>query len=444
MESRTNKAGFDIWVKNTNAILIHNNIVAVEVPNSFFIHWLNKNYLHLFKECLSEICDESYDVEFIEKSEVDGYLSIVNNHITVENQQLKFDINSNNKPLQIHNELNLNPKYVFDTFVIGESNRFAHAASLAVAKNPAESYNPLFLYGGSGLGKTHLMHAIGHHVREKHPDLRIIYISSEKFINEFIDATQNNTTSKFRNKYRNADILMIDDIQFLENKERTQVEFFHTFNELYNAKKQLIISSDRPPREIRELEERLRSRFEWGLLTDIQPPELETRVAILRKKCEMEKYDIPENITFFIAENINSNIRELEGALTRINAYASINEVPLSIESIRAVLKDVLPQSSFRPVTIDLIKKIVAEYYNLTETVLISNKRNKSIVLPRQVAMFLARELTDHSLPKIGNEFGGRDHTTVLHSCDKINQKIKTDFKLAGVIAELKNKIKPK
>ncbi len=443
MEVRTNKSGYDIWVKNTRAILKHNNIIAVEVPNSFYINWLNKNYLDSLKKCLSEVTDESYDIEFIEKSEVDGYINIINNHLSTDNQQLKFDIN-NNKPLQVHNDLNLNPKYVFDTFVIGESNRFAHAASLAVAKNPAESYNPLFLYGGSGLGKTHLMHAIGHYVREKHQSMRIIYISSEKFINEFIDATQNNTTSKFRNKYRNADILMIDDIQFLENKERTQVEFFHTFNELYNAKKQLIISSDRPPREIRELEERLRSRFEWGLLTDIQPPGLETRVAILRKKCEMENYNIPEEITFFIAENISSNIRELEGALTRINAYASINEVPLTIDSIRSVLKDILPQNSFRPITIDLIMKIVADYYNMTVSALISNKRTKSIVLPRQIAMFLARELTDHSLPKIGAEFGGRDHTTVLHSCEKINNSLKKDLKLAGVINELKNKILPK
>ncbi len=447
MESRTNKSEFDIWIKETKAIIKYDNIIAVEVPNAFFINWLTKNYLDLFKESLFEVCQEDLEVEFIEKSEVEGYLNIIRSHKKQQeastSQQLQLKIPNDNPPLHVYNELHLNPKYVFDTFVIGESNRFAHAASLAVAKNPAESYNPLFLYGGSGLGKTHLMHAIGHYVMEKHNDLKIIYISSEKFINEFIIATQNNTTSQFRNKYRNADILMIDDIQFLENKERTQVEFFHTFNDLYNSKKQLIISSDRPPRELRELEERLRSRFEWGLQTDIQKPELETRIAILQKKSEIENIEVSREVTFFIAEHITSNIRELEGSLTRINAYAEINNVPITLDLVKTVLKDILPKSNFKPITIDSIKEIVADYYNMTTSTLISNRRSKNIVLPRQIAIYLARELTDASLPKIGDEFGGRDHSTVIHSCDKISNLLDEDDNITGIVRELKNKIKP-
>jgi len=446
METKTNKSEFDIWIKETNAIIKYDNIIAVEVPNSFFINWLNKNYLDMFKESIYEVCEEDYEIEFIEKSEVEGYVQIINSHKDSNEestQQLQLKIPNDNPPLHVYNELRLNPKYVFDTFVIGESNRFAHAASFAVSKNPAESYNPLFIYGGSGLGKTHLMHAIGHYVMEKHKDLKIIYISSEKFINEFILATQNNTTSQFRNKYRNADILMIDDIQFLENKERTQVEFFHTFNDLYNSKKQLIISSDRPPKELRELEDRLRSRFEWGLQTDIQKPELETRVAILQKKSELESINVSREVTFFIAEHITSNIRELEGALTRINAFAEINDVPITIELVKSVLKDILPKDNFQPITIDSIKDVVADYYNMTVTTLISNKRSKNIVLPRQIAIYLARELTDSSLPKIGEEFGGRDHSTILHSCDKISTLLEDDSNIIGVVTELKKKIKP-
>ncbi len=447
MEARTNKSEFDIWIKDTNAIVQYDNIIAVEVPNSFFINWLNKNYLDLFKESIYEVCEENYDVEFIEKSEVDGYVQIINSHKenTDESstQQLQIKLPNDNPPLHVYNEIRLNTKYVFDTFVIGESNRFAHAASLAVAKNPAESYNPLFIYGGSGLGKTHLMHAIGHYVKEKHKELKIIYISSEKFINEFILATQNNTTNQFRNKYRNADILMIDDIQFLENKERTQVEFFHTFNDLYNSKKQLIISSDRPPKELRELEDRLRSRFEWGLQTDIQKPELETRIAILQKKSELENINVSRDVTFFIAEHITSNIRELEGALTRINAFAEISGVPITIELAKNVLKDILPKDNFQPITIENIKDVVADYYSMTVNTLISNKRSKNIVLPRQIAIYLAREMTDSSLPKIGEEFGGRDHSTVLHSCDKISNLLEEDSNIAGIVAALKKKIKP-
>lgn len=447
MELKTNKSEFDIWIKETKAVVKYDHIIAVEVPNAFFINWLTKNYLNLFKECLYEVCQEELELEFIEKIEVDGYLKIIKSHKkqeqAVNSQQLQLKIPNNNVSVHLYNELHLNPKYVFDTFVIGESNRFAHAASLAVAKNPAESYNPLFLYGGSGLGKTHLMHAIGYYVMEKHNDLKIIYISSEKFINEFIIATQNNTTSQFRNKYRSADILMIDDIQFLENKERTQVEFFHTFNDLYNSKKQLVISSDRPPKELRELEERLRSRFEWGLQTDIQKPELETRIAILQKKSEMENIVVNRDVTFFIAENITNNIRELEGALTRINAYAEINDVPITLDLAQIVLKDILPKSTFKPITIDSIKDIVADYYNMTISTLISSNRSKNIVLPRQIAIFLSRELTDSSLPKIGEEFGGRDHSTVLHSYDKISNLLEEDTNIVGVINELKNKIKP-
>ena len=287
------------------------------------------------------------------------------------------------------------------------------------------------------------MHAIGHYIVQHHPNLNLIYISSEKFVNEFIYATSSNTMDKFRQKYRNADVLMIDDIQFFEGKIRTQVEYFHTFNELYFHNKQLVLTSDRPPREIKELEERLISRFEWGLMVDIQPPELETRVAILRKKCEMENYKIPEDITFFIAEKVSGNIRELEGILTRIDAYSRINNVEISFETVGTLLKNILPKDSIKPITINLIQQTVAAYYNMTVKTLLSAKRTRSIVFPRQVSMYLARELTDSSLPQIGKQFGGRDHTTVLHSCDKISKNIEEDSKLAATIAELRKKIAP-
>lgn len=443
MEQKVNRKNFDLWLKSTRPLILSNNTVAVEVSNQFHANWLSKTYSQDICEILSTVCNEQLKVEFIEKKDSEDYIQAVNNSVFSTGSQLSLPPSADIPPLQNQSSLNLTPKYVFDSFVIGDSNNFAHAASLAVAQNPSQAYNPLFIYGASGLGKTHLMHAIGHYIVQHHPNLNLIYISSEKFVNEFIYATSSNTMDKFRQKYRNADVLMIDDIQFFEGKIRTQVEYFHTFNELYFHNKQLVLTSDRPPREIKELEERLISRFEWGLMVDIQPPELETRVAILRKKCEMENYKIPEDITFFIAEKVSGNIRELEGILTRIDAYSRINNVEISFETVGTLLKNILPKDSIKPITINLIQQTVAAYYNMTVKTLLSAKRTRNIVFPRQVSMYLARELTDSSLPQIGKQFGGRDHTTVLHSCDKISKNIEEDSKLAATIAELRKKIAP-
>lgn len=337
----------------------------------------------------------------------------------------------------------LNPKYTFETFVVGATNRFAHAASLAVAEAPAKSYNPLFIYGGVGLGKTHLMHAIGHYVQEHHPTKKVIYLSSEKFTNEFINAIMDNKADSFRNKYRNVDILLVDDIQFLAGKEQTQEEFFHTFNTLHEENKQIIISSDRPPKEIPTLEDRLRSRFEWGLITDISPPDLETRIAILTKKAKAEGLtDITNDVMLYIANQIDTNIRELEGALVRVVAYSSLINQDIDIELATEALKDIIPNNQPKKITVKLIQELVGKKYDLTLDDFQSKKRTKAIAYPRQIAMYLTRELTDLSLPKIGQEFGGRDHTTVIHAHNKISELLEKDNQLKGEISELKNDIK--
>ena len=343
-------------------------------------------------------------------------------------------------------EVELNPKYTFDLFVIGSSNRFAHAAALAVAEAPAQAYNPLFIYGGTGLGKTHLLQAIGHYVRQHSRRLTTRYVTSETFMNEFIDAVRERGTriEGFKRRYRNYDVLLVDDIQFIEGKERIQEEFFHTFNSLYEGGAQIIISSDRPPREIATLEERLRSRFEWGLLTDIQAPDLETRIAILRKRVETEGIAItdPEVLTF-IASRVSANIRELEGALTRVVAFSSLTDRPLTVELAENVLKDVYPQGEAAPeVTIARIQEAVSQRFGVTHDELVSPRRSQAVAYPRQVAMYLSRELTDASLPMIGKEFGGRDHTTVIHAKDKITKLIREDRSVYNLVQELTARIK--
>jgi chromosomal replication initiator protein len=316
-------------------------------------------------------------------------------------------------------DLNLNPKYTFETFVVGSSNQFAHAAALAVADSPSNTYNPLYIYGGVGLGKTHLMHAIGQRVRELNRHLRLCYISSERFMNELINAIRYDQTMPFREKYRTIDVLLIDDIQFLAGKERTQEEFFHTFNALYDNQKQIVISSDCPPREIPTLEERLHSRFEWGLIADIQPPDLETKVAILRKKAESEKLELPDNVALFMASKIRSNIRELEGSLVRLTALASLKGETITLPLAQEALKNIMDEDE-RVVTIEVIQKVVADYYNLKVADLKSKTNSRNIAVPRQVAMYICKMLTKASLPEIGREFGGKHHTTVLHSVNKI------------------------
>jgi len=336
----------------------------------------------------------------------------------------------------------LNPKYTFDTFVVGNCNRFAHAACQAVAQSPGRVYNPLFIYGGVGLGKTHLMHAIGHVVATNFPRLRVLYISTETFSNHLIDAIRDASTAQFRSRYRAVDVLLVDDIQFLAGKERTQEEFFHTFNTLYEASKQIVISSDRPPRDIPTLEERLRSRFEWGLTSDIQPPDLETRVAILRKKAQLEGFSVPNDVMLYIATQIESNIRQLEGALIRTVAFASLNRLPITVSLAETVLRDLYPAERPHKITPATIQQAVAEYYGIRLSDLTAKKRTQAVAFPRQVAMYLCRELTDLSLPRIGEEFGGRDHTTVLHACDKVSRQMQQDPDLAATIAALSERLR--
>ena len=336
----------------------------------------------------------------------------------------------------------LNPKYQFDDFVIGSSNRFAHAAATAVAEAPAKSYNPLFIYGGAGLGKTHLLHAIGHYVRSLYPRLRVHYITTEQFTNEFINAIRDDRITHFQQLYRRSDILLIDDIQFLEQKERTQEEFFHTFNALHNAEKQIVISSDRPPKQISQLEDRLRSRFEWGLMTDVQPPDLETRIAILRKKCESDDLGLGPEVLELIASKIQANIRELEGALIRVSAFASLQRAPADAQMAEAVLKDLFPDDREQEIGVQLIMDEVASYFSLSVEELCSPSRSRQLVTARQIAMYLTRELTDLSLPRIGKAFGGRDHTTVMHAKSKIARLMKERRTIYDQVQELTNRIK--
>ena len=336
----------------------------------------------------------------------------------------------------------LNPRYIFETFVIGASNRFAHAAAVAVAEAPAKAYNPLFIYGESGLGKTHLLHAIGAYAKELYSGLRVRYVSSEEFTNDFINSIRDDKSSVFQRRYRDLDILLVDDIQFLENKERTQEEFFHTFNTLYNANKQIVISSDRPPKQLTTLEDRLRSRFEWGLITDIQPPELETRIAILRKKAVQDKLSAPDVVLEYIASKISTNIRELEGALIRVTAFASLNRQPVDMGLAEIVLKDLIPDESSPEITASTIMAQTAAYFSLTIDDLCGTSRSRVLVNARQIAMYLCRELTDLSLPKIGQTFGGRDHTTVMHADRKVRQLMAERRSIFNQVTELTNRIK--
>lgn len=430
LEKKLNKHSFETWLKSLKPLGCFENTIIIEVPNHFSRGWLSDRYAPLIKNVFQDILKEDVGVQFLLSSEIN------------EAQQYSVK-NKTSKPEEV-SLINLNPKYTFETFVVGNSNRFAHAACRAVAEAPAKAYNPLFIYGGVGLGKTHLMHAIGQYILEYSNKMRVTYVTSEKFTNELINSIRDDKTVSFRNKYRSMDILLVDDIQFLAGKERTQEEFFHTFNALYEANKQIIISSDRPPKEIPTLEDRLRSRFEWGLITDIQPPDLETRIAILRKKAQLENLTIPDETIAYIANKIQSNIRELEGALIRVIAYASLNGLDsgeINPEMTMEVLKDMLPVSKPRQVTIELIQEIVANYYGIRPDEFKAKKRTRAIAFPRQIAMYIARELTDLSLPKIGESFGGRDHTTVIHACEKINNELQNNSLLQDTIKELMEKI---
>lgn len=425
------KPSFETWVQPARPLAFYEDTIVVAAPNDLAKSRLEARYADAITAALHKLTGKQFRLSIV-----------LPHHAEPDPAQLAPVAATSPQPVLTQDSPSkLNPKYDFDSFVVGASNRFAHAASLAVAETPAQAYNPLFLYGGVGLGKTHLMHAIGHFVLMQNPQANVAYVSTETFTNEFINCLRDNKTLEFQSKYRSVDVLLIDDIQFLAGKERTQEEFYHTFNAIHEANKQIVISSDRPPKEIPTLEDRLRSRFEWGLICDIQPPDLETRIAILRKKAQTEFLAVDDDILAYIASRIETNIRELEGALTRVVAYAAIHNTTPDLAVAEQALKDILPASRPRQVTVSLIQLTVAEHYNVAVEDFKLRKRTRSIAFPRQVAMYLARELTDLSLPKIGEEFGGRDHTTVIHACEKIANDMSHDQALANTIQLLMNKI---
>lgn len=431
LKKSINPRSYETWIKPLRPLELKDKTLTLEAPNKFFKDWLEEHYREQILKTVKLVGGEETSVLFItnktEKASLD-------NLYEKEEKILP--------PTVPGTAAYLNPKYSFDDFVVGPSNRFAHAAALAVAESPATAYNPLFIYGGVGLGKTHLMQSIGQHLLKNKPQVKTLYMSSEKFTNQLISAIQNRSTLNFRNNYRNIDVLLIDDIQFIAGKESTQEEFFHTFNALYDARKQIVISSDRSPKEIPGLEERLVSRFEWGLITDVQQPDLETRIAILRKKAEKEKVEVPNDVAFFIADKIKSNVRELEGALIRVVAYTLLIGKKLSVDLVREVLKETFSQEGEKRVTIELIQKKVAEYFDIRISDMTTKRRTQAIAHPRQIAMYLSRNLTDFSLSQIGEAFGGRDHTTVLHACEKIQQSLKINSNMKNLLNQLTVKIK--
>jgi len=408
---------FQTWIAPLKPLEASKDKIILEAPDTFFKEWVDQHYSAVISAALKTICQEEKEIVISVKLQesLKPDLKIQQNE-----EKVKFKISA------APDTGILNPRYTFENFMVGPSNRHAHAYCLAVAESPAKVYNPLLIYGGVGLGKTHLMQAICHFIKQRSPASKICYVSSERFTNELIDAIQHHSTPAFRQKYRNADLLVIDDIHFIAGKESTQEEFFHTFNTLYDAHKQIIFSSDRPPKEISNLQDRLVSRFSWGLTTDIQPPDLETRIAILKKKVEREPVEIPDDVIVFIAQLIKTNIRELEGALIRVIAYSLLEEKPISLVLAQEVLKDLLKEPK-KLLTVDFIQRCVAEEFGVSLSDLKTKRRNKNIVLPRQIAMYLSRELTELSLPEIGNYFGGKDHTTVLHSYNKIKEALVTD-----------------
>lgn len=416
-----NEKVFNVWIKPIMPLEVTDTYYKVAVKNDFFKTMLEENYAQVIEGVLAGIMSKNIKLIIETMDNGSSGSEAAEEMPAVPAKREQQQLFNENTSVQQPDESNLNPKYVFETFVIGNSNRFAHAAAQAVANDPAHAYNPLFLYGGVGLGKTHLMHAIGNRIKQNNPSMKVLYTSSEKFTNEIINSIQNKTTEAFRQKYRNIDCLIIDDIQFLKGKEQTQVEFFHTFNALKDADKQIIISSDRPPREIETLEDRLRSRFDQGLTADIQTPDLETRMAILRTKAASDNIVLPTEVITLLATNIATNIREIEGAYNKIVAYTSLMHMPITVETAQKVLSDMGNDIKTRTITYEGIIKVVANHYNVKQDELFNKKRTQNIAFPRQVAMYLCRELADLSYPRIGELFGGRDHTTVIHAYEKIS-----------------------
>jgi chromosomal replication initiator protein len=434
LEKKINRHSYDTWLKPTRYSHSSGGILFVRVPTAEFQH-VGDKYADLIQEALDNLGLEFQEVKFVTPEDDpaatpvrhDGGLSAHAAGSSSHVSQARFDWDS---------AAQLNPRYTFDAFVIGSGNQFAHAACQAVSERPSKAYNPLFLYGGVGMGKTHLMQAIGHEIKRRQPQSAICYVSSEKFTNEMINSLRYDKMTSFRDKFRNVDVLLIDDIQFLAQKERTQEEFFHTFNALHESLKQIVIASDRPPKELAEIEDRLRSRFEWGLIADIQPPDLETKVAILQKKAEQEKVTLPTDVALYIASNIRSNVRELEGALIRLVAHSSLIGAEITLPYAQQVLKNFI-DSQARKVTIESIQKAVAEQFGLRLVEIKAKNNSRAIVYPRQIAMYLAKHLTEASLPEIGRQFGGKHHTTVLHSVEKIDGTRKSDKDLNRLINKL-------
>ena len=425
---------FSTWVEPLQFYKIEDDMVYIVIPSdqAQALSYISSKYKSFFQVTISEMYDHIYDVEFILESDIPA-------SDPMESESSYYNEAGNGNTT-------LNPKYKFDTFVVGSNNKFAHSASLAVAESPGKTYNPLYLYGGAGLGKTHLMHSIGHFILEQNPNTKVLYVTSEEFTNEVIESIRNGNAAvmtKLREIYRTVDVLMVDDVQFIIGKESTQEEFFHTFNVLHSAGKQIILSSDKPPKEMETLEERFRSRFEWGLIADIQPPDYETRVAILRKNAEMSHRQINEEIIDYIASNIKSNIRELEGAFNKILAFARSNKTELNLAAAEEALKDVIYPNKARDITPTLIINTVSEYFNVKPEDVISKKRNSEYVLPRQVAMYLCHILTDSSYAVIGKALGKKDHTTVLHGCNKIEDELKNNEELQSKIDAILKKLNP-
>ncbi len=429
VESHLPRTSVEAWLRNTRPLCIEDDTLVVEVPNRWVRDWLHERYYDPLHDALRRCAQVGLHLRFVVGEDADG-LAVHD----AARPEVAAAVEPQPRPALGQT---LNHRYTFETFVIGSGNRLAHAAALAVAEAPARAYNPLFLYGGVGLGKTHLMQAIAHRVLQRNPRTRVVYVSSETFTNEIINAIRDRTTIEFRNRYRNVDVLLVDDIQFLAGKETTQEEFFHTFNALHESGRQIVVSSDRPPKEIQTLEERLRSRFEWGLVSDIQPPDLETRIAILRKKAQLEHLTVPDDVVYYIAERVTSNIRELEGALIRLVAHASLIHAPITLELAETTLKDLLPPAQPVAITIQAIQEVVAEHFGISVRDLKMRSRARAVAFPRQVAMYLCRELTNASLPKIGEDFGGRDHTTVLHACEKIRAEAEADSTLRATLQHL-------
>lgn len=424
LKSQMNYVSYSTWVdENMTPVVLESNTLVISSKMEGMITMIQKKYLSLIEKCLSETAGQSIKAEIISKTEADRRKG----KDTVTTQD---------------NDPHLNPKYTFDSFIPGEGNRFAQAAALAAAETPGEAYNPLFIYGGVGLGKTHLMQAIGNRVHAENPDKRILYITSERFINEMVDAIQQRKTLEFRERFRRVDVLLVDDVQFLAGKESTQQEFFNVFNELHNENKQIVLTSDKPPKDIQRLEERLVSRFEWGLVADIQRPDEGTRLAILRGKVQQENLPIPDEVLQIIAVRIDSNVRELEGCLTRLIAYSNMVGQPITIELCEQALKEIFEQRKQRKITAELIMQTVSDYYSVSLDELVGATRKREITVPRQIAIYLTREMTGMSLPQIGNVFGGRDHTTVMHSCKTVEAAVKNNSGTKDIVEQVKRLIR--